>query len=116
MARRYFTIAAVLAGMGILGFVAAGPVFGVYETTPALNVLHLLAALGTAIAATRGIGSMRTWGQLLGYVFAALAIAGFAADADLVANLLPLTHSNAWVHLVLALLFLYHALLAPPTL
>ena len=115
MARRYYVFAALLAVLGLIGFAVPSPLFGVFGTTPLLNAVHLLAALGTAIAAARGLGPMRWWGQVAGYVFAALAIAGFATDGDSVANLLPLSAANAWFHLATALAFLYHALLAPPT-
>jgi hypothetical protein len=116
MARRYYVVAALLALVGGLGFVLPQPLFGVFEVTPLLNLVHLAAALLTAIAARRGLGTMRAWGQALGYLFAALAGLAFAADAPLVASTLPLSDSNAWFHLVVALIFLYHALLAPPTL
>ena len=115
MARRYFVLAGLLAALGLLGFAMRSPLFGVFETTALLNVVHLAAAVGTAVSALRGLGTMRLWGQIAGYVFAALAIAGFATDAASVANLLPLSAANAWFHLVMALVFLYHALLAPPT-
>ena len=115
MARRFYLLASVLAVAGVLGFVMSSPMFGVFETTPLLNTIHLGAALVTFIAAARGLGTMRAWGQMLGYIFAALTIAGFATDANFVAGLLPLSDSNAWFHLALTAIYLYHALLAPPT-
>ena len=115
MATRFLILAALLAAGGVLGFVLPSPLFGVFDTTSVLNATHLAAAALTAVAARRGLGTMRSWGQILGWVFVALAIAGFAADADSVGNILPLSDSNAWFHLGLALVYLYHALLAPPT-
>lgn len=115
MARRYYVFGGTLALVALAGFAMATPLFGVFETTPLLNTVHLVAAVGTMVSASRGIGTMRRWGQLAGYVFAALAVAGFATDGSSVANLLPLSNTNAWFHLVTALVFLYHALLAPPT-
>ena len=116
MATRYYLVGAVLMLIGIVGFLVPSPVFGVFEVTPPLNALHVGAG-GMAIgAATRGLGTMRSWGKLLGVIFVGLTIAAFALDAATVANVLPLTDSNAWFHLVVALVFLYHALLAPPTL
>jgi hypothetical protein len=115
MAKRYYALAAALAAIGILGFVLPTPMLGTFETTAALNGLHLAAAVLTAVAAARGLGTMRAWGQMLGYVFAALSIAAFAAGPELVGGLLPLSTSNAGFHLLLALIFLYHALLAPPS-
>ena len=116
MARRFYAIAASLAVIGGLGFLLPSPILGVFETTPALNTIHLAAAVVSAFAATRGIGTMRSCGRLLGYVFAALAVAGFVIDAASVGNVVPLSATNAWFHLVMALVLLYHALLAPPVL
>jgi hypothetical protein len=115
MARRFYVLAAILALLALAGFAMPSPLVGVFETTPLLNGVHLVAALATAVSASRGLRTMRRWGQLAGYVFAALAVAGFATDGPSVANLLPLSETNAWFHLVTALVFLYHALLAPPT-
>jgi hypothetical protein len=116
MRSRYLVVALLLVILGVLGFVLADPLFGKVEVTPLGNAVHVLAGLCTAIAATRGIGSMRMWGKILGFLFLALSIAAFAADGTLIGNALPLTDSNAWLHLALACVFLYHALLAPPTL
>jgi hypothetical protein len=46
------------------------------------------------------------WGKILGVSYAALAVAGFVMDGG----------ATAWLHLGVALTFLYQALLAPPTL
>jgi hypothetical protein len=115
MARRYYVVAALLILVGLAGILLSNPIAGVFEVTPLLDGIHIVAGVVTALAASRGLGTMRAWGQMLGYLFAALAVAGFATDAQSAANLLPLSDSNAWFHLVLALVYLYHALLAPPT-
>ena len=115
MATRYYVLGTVLMLVGIVGFLRPSPLFGLFEVTPPLNALHLGAGAMAIGAATRGLGTMRAWGKLLGFVFVGLTIAGFAMDAATVANVLPLTDSNAWFHLVMASVFLYHALLAPPT-
>jgi hypothetical protein len=116
MRLRYVLVAVLLAGLGLAGFVLESPLLGVFEVTPLLNVIHLAAATCAGIAAFRGIGSMRSCGKIIGAGFAGLAIAAFAMDSAAVGDTLPLTDSNAWLHLVLALVFLYHALLAPPVL
>jgi hypothetical protein len=116
MRRRYYIAAAVLISVGVAGFLFPSPLGGIFEVTPLLNGVHVAAGIAAALAASRGLGTMRWWGQLLGYAFTALAVAGFATDASAAANLLPLSDSNAWFHLTMALVFLYHALLAPPTL
>jgi hypothetical protein len=116
MAIRYYVLGAVLMLVGIVGFLRPSPLLGVFEVTPPLNALHVGAGALAIGAATRGLGTMRAWGKRLGFIFAGLTIAGFAVDAATIANVLPLTDSNAWFHLVIALVFLYHALLAPPTL
>jgi hypothetical protein len=116
MARRYYVIAAVLVAIGVAGFLLPSPLFGVFEVTMVLNAWHVLAGVAAAIAATRGVGTMRSWGQGLGYVFAALTVAGFVMEPETVNYMLPLSTANAWFHLLVTLVFLYHALLAPPTL
>jgi hypothetical protein len=116
MATRFFFLAAVLVTLAVLGFAMPSPLFGVFETTPTLNIIHGGAGVMAAIAATRGLGTMRACGQILGYTFAALSVAGMVTDAGAVAHVLPLTNSNVWFHLVATLVFLYYALLAPPTL
>jgi hypothetical protein len=115
MRSRYFVVASLLVILGVLGFTMADPLFGVFEVTPIANAIHVLAGICAALAATRGIGSMRMWGQILGFMFLALSITAFATDAAFVSNALPLTDNHAWLHLALACVFLYHAFLAPPT-
>ena len=114
MALRFCILAVVLVVIGVLGFALQSPLFGVLEVTPALNVWHIVAGGAAGIAATRGLGTMRACGRWLGYGFAVLTAAAIATDGPSIANLLPLTNSNAWFHLALTLTFLYNALLAPP--
>lgn len=116
MAIRFYLLAVVLGVLGIWGFLSGGPLLGIFDVTALLNVVHLTAAIAAATAAMRGLGTMRAVGQMLGYVFAALATAAFVMEPSSLGGVLPLSNSNAWFHLLMALVFLYHALLAPPTL
>ena len=116
MARRFYVLAALLVGLGAAGFLDPSSRWAGVAFTPALNALHLALGLGTAIAAARGLGTMRAWGKVAGLALLALAIAALTIDSPAVARLLPLTGVNAALHGVLAIVFLYHALLAPPTL
>jgi hypothetical protein len=115
MSRRFYFLSTVLIVFAVLGFVLPTPLFGVFEVTPLLNAVHLGAGVVTALAARRGLGTMRNWGRLLGYLFAALTVAAVMIDGDAVADLLPLSDANAWLHLGVTMVFLYHALLAPPS-
>jgi hypothetical protein len=115
MALRFRVLATALVAAGVLGFVLPAPLFGVFEVTPALNVVHLATGVAAGTAATRGVGAMRACGRWVGAIFALLAAVAAATDAPTVANLLPLSNSNAWFHLAMALVFLYQALLAPPS-
>jgi hypothetical protein len=116
MAGRYYVLGMLLIAVGFAGFLLSSPLLGVLEVSPALNIIHLVAGAATIAAAVRGLGAMRTWGKLLGFIFLVSAIVAFAVDGGPLAGLLPLTDSNAWAHLAIALAYLYHALLAPPTL
>jgi hypothetical protein len=114
MALRFAVLALALVVIGLLGFVMPNPVFGILDVTAALNVIHLATGAAAGISATRGLGTMRACGRWLGYTFSVLTAAAIVTDGPAIANLLPLTNSNAWFHLALALAFLYNALLAPP--
>jgi hypothetical protein len=116
MATRFYLLALALGIVGIWGFLSGGPLLGTFEVTALLNVLHLIAAIAAAAAAMRGLGTMRAVGRMLGYVLGALATAAFAMEPSSLGGVLPLSNSNAWFHLLMSLVFLYHALLAPPTL
>ena len=106
MARRYFVLALLLAASGVVGLLARGSVSDALTITPVHSVFHLASGACAGFAATRGLGTMRLWGKILGIGYLALAIAGFVMDSG----------TLAWLHLGIAALFLYHALLAPPTL
>jgi hypothetical protein len=105
MAARYYVIAALLVVLGVLGLAAPGSMSDWLTVTPVHSVFYLVSGLCAGVAATRGLGTMRLWGKILGFAYLTLAIAGFVMDGG----------NAAWLHLALALLFLYHALLAPPT-
>jgi predicted transporter len=106
----------VLGGLGVAGWAAASPILGVLETTPVLNAVHLAVAVTVAIAATRGLGTMRSVGQWVGILLVTFAVVAFAEAPDAVEAMLPFSDVNAGLHLLLGLTFLYHAWLAPPTL
>jgi hypothetical protein len=106
MARRYYVLAVLLTAAGVVGLWAPASVSDVLTVTPVHSAFHLASGACAGFAATRGLGTMRLWGKILGTAYLALAIAGFVMDSG----------TLAWLHLGIAALFLYHALLAPPTL
>ena len=106
MARRYYVLALSLTASGVVGLVASESMSDVLTVTPMHSVFYLASGACAGFAATRGLGTMRLWGKILGIGYLTLAIAGFVMDSG----------TLAWLHLGIAALFLYHALLAPPTL
>jgi hypothetical protein len=106
MRLRYYLLAVVLGLLSVLGLVGSGPLASVLPVSTLHASVHLVAAACTAFAARRGLGAMRQWGKILGFSYAALAVTGWVMDGG----------ATAWLHLGVALVFLYHALLAPPTL
>jgi hypothetical protein len=106
MRLRYYALAILLGLLGLLGLAGSSPLLGVFPITAVQAWVHLVSGVCSAFAASRGLGAMRQWGKILGFSYAALAVTGFVFGAG----------ETAWLHLGVALVFLYHALLAPPTL
>jgi hypothetical protein len=106
MARRYYVVALLLTAAGVVGLLAPASASDVLTVTPVHSVVHLASGACAGFAASRGLGTMRLWGKILGVGYLALAIAGFVMDSS----------TLAWLHLGVSAIFLYHALLAPPTL
>lgn len=106
MRLRYYILAILLALLGVLAIVGSTPLAGVVPVTPIHSSVYLVSAACAAVAAARGLAAMRLWGKILGFSYAVLAVAGFVMDGG----------ATAWLHVGVALVFLYHALLAPPTL
>jgi hypothetical protein len=105
MAARYYVVAALLVVLGVLGLAASSAMSDWLTVTPVHGVFYLISGLCAGIAASRGLGTMRLCGKVLGFAYLTMAIAGFVMEGD----------NGAWLHLAVALFFLYHALLAPPT-
>ena len=114
MKNLYLVLGGVLVLVGILGFVMPSPLLGLFEVNMLHNIIHLASGGLTILAATQGIGAMRLWGKLFGFVYLAVAIAGFVTP-----DLFGLMHVNMpdnLLHLGLAAIFLYVGLVAPPKL
>ena len=106
MASRFYAVAALLLVLGVLGLSGSTPLFGVLPLTRIHSLVHIASAAYAGYAATRGLGAMRLCGKVMGFAYLALAIADFMMAGG----------TTAWLHLGLGAFFLYHALLAPPTL
>lgn len=112
MKNLYLLVGGVLVLVGIVGFVMPSPLFGIFEVNALHNVIHLLSGALTILAATQGVGAMRTWGRIFGVVYLAVGIAGFVTP-----DLFGLMHVNTpdnLLHIGLAAVFLYVGLIAPP--
>ena len=105
---------ALLAVLGVLGLLMASPLFEVLPLNAGLNVLHLLTGCAASVAALRGIGTMRQLGKLLGFTYLAFTIAAFTFDTASVSSIMAVYERTGWLHLLVACIFLYQALFAPP--
>ena len=108
----YLVLGSVLVLVGILGFVMPSPLLGIFEVNTLHNIIHLASGGLTILAATQGIGAMRTWGRVFGLVYLAVGILGFVDP-----NLFGLMHVNMpdnLLHVALAAIFLYVGFVAPP--
>jgi hypothetical protein len=110
----YFVLGGVLVLVGVLGFVMPSPLLGLFEVNTLHNIIHLVSGALTLLAASQGVGAMRTWGRIFGLVYLAVGIAGFVDP-----SLFGVMHVNLpdnLLHIGLAAIFLYVGFLAPPTL
>jgi hypothetical protein len=108
----YLLVGGVLVIVGALGFIMPSPLLGIFEVNALHNTIHLVSGALTILAATQGVGAMRTWGRLFGIVYLAVGIAGFVSP-----DLFGLMHVNLpdnVLHIALAAVFLYVGLIAPP--
>jgi preprotein translocase subunit Sss1 len=108
----YLVLGAVLVLVGIVGFVMPSPLFGLFEVNTLQNIIHLASGALTILAATQGLGAMRTWGRVFGLVYLAVGVIGFVMP-----DMFGLMHVNMpdnLLHLALAAVFLYTGFLAPP--
>jgi Domain of unknown function (DUF4383) len=114
MKKIYVPLGTLLVAIGAAGFVQPSPLFGLFAVNTFHNIVHLASGALTLSAAAQGVGAMRTWGRIFGLFYVAFAILGFAAP-DVVDGIHLNTPDNL-LHLVVALVFLYVALIAPPRL
>jgi hypothetical protein len=110
----YLVLGSLLVVAGIAGFVLPSPLLGLFEVNTLHNIIHLASGALTLVAASQGIGAMRTWGRLFGAIYLAVGIAGFV-EPDLFGPMHVNLPDNV-LHLALAAVFLYCGLVAPPTL
>ena len=110
----YLALGAVLVLLGILGFVMSSPLLSLFEVNTLHNIVHLASGALTLLAASQGIGAMRSWGRILGFIYLAVAIAGFVEPS--LYGLMPVNLPDNLLHVGLAAIFLYIGFLAPPTL
>ena len=112
MKNLYFVLGSVLVLVGVAGFVMPSPLLGLFEVNAFHNIVHLATGGLTLVAASQGIGAMRTWGKILGAVYLAVGIAGFVSP-DMF-GLMQVNMPDNLLHLALAAVYLYVGLIAPP--
>jgi hypothetical protein len=108
----YLVVGGVLVLVGIVGFVMPSPLFGLFEVNALHNIVHVASGALAILAATQGVGAMRTFGRIFGIVYLAIGIAGFVTP-----DLFGLMHVNTpdnLLHIGIAAVFLYAGLIAPP--
>lgn len=91
----------VLTLTGVLGFVMASPLFGLFQVTTGHSIVHLLTGLVFAWAgfsATEKAQSVNLW---LGVVYLLLGVVGVASPATLAA--FEVNMADTYLHLALGL-------------
>ena len=95
----------VLVILGVLGFFN-NPVLGIFSVNTLHNIVNLVVGLLAIWAASSSEGSARMFSQWFGVIFAIITILDFVA-VDFMVNLVNINMADKWLHLVLAVLFLW---------
>ena len=90
--------------IGILGFFN-DPILGIFDVNALHNVIHLASGL-VALAMARTEAGAVTFAKVFGVVYALVAILGFVAGGFM-DSLLDVNAADNWLHVVLALVFLW---------
>jgi hypothetical protein len=95
----------VLTLVGLWGFFADGRVLW-FDVNALHNIVHLASGLLAIVFAMRGEAGAVTFSKVFGVVYALVAVLGFVAG-DFTRSLLNTNSADHWLHLVLAVVFLW---------
>jgi hypothetical protein len=99
-----YAVSAVLALLGIVGFVN-DPIAGIFEVGPVHNVI--LIVLGGVLAGAAYAGSARLGAQVVGVVTAIIAVLGFVPPSTTVIGIAETNTASSVLQAVVALVLLY---------
>ncbi len=106
MAKQIMMIAGVVfIILGLLGFFN-DPILGIFEVNALHNIIHLASGILALIFASQGESQARTFAMVLGIVYALVTILGFL-QGDSILGLVESNSADNYLHLVLAVVFLY---------
>ena len=91
--------------VGVIGYFN-NPVLSLFPVNGLHNLVHLAIGVLLIIFAMRGDAGASMIAKVMGIVFALVAILGFLAP-DLMADLLAIDMADNWLHVVLAIVFLW---------
>lgn len=116
MARQFAIVfGAVYALTGILGFILQSPILGLFGVNALHNIVHLAVGglwLAAAFSGILGSDSPRRASQVIGVVYALVAVLGFVVP-DLMSQLLVINMADNFLHLGTAALALYIGFMSP---
>ena len=97
--------------IGLLGFIPGvthdSMLFGLFKVDALHNVVHLLSGAVLLYASMAGASQAKTGLQVIGVVYALVAILGFFVGDGKVLGFLVNNANDTYLHLVLALVILY---------
>lgn len=91
--------------VGLLGFVSS-PVLGIFASNSLLNIVWIVFGIILIWASKSGMKSMTSAEKWIGIIYLIMAILGFISGTSVV-GLFMVNSATNWLHLVLALIFLY---------
>lgn len=99
-------LGAVLAIVGVLGFLMESPLLGYFEVDTTHNVVHLASGLIGLWCAMSGPSASKMFLVVFGVVYALVAVLGFTMASPLL-GILHVNAADNWLHALIAVYSLY---------
>lgn len=98
--------------VGILGFVPGittdGMLLGIFHVDAVHNIIHLVSGALGVYAASAGAKTAKMFLQVIGVVYAIVAILGFMSGDEPVLGFISNNMADTWLHVVIAVVALYY--------
>lgn len=100
----------ILLAVGILGFVPGvttdGMLLGIFKVNMWHNIVHIATGV-IALLCMGSAGTAKTFFKIFGVIYAIVALLGIFMGGDMILGFLAHNMADMWLHIVIAVVFLY---------